>query len=231
MQTARSSSHWAICLSACWDTPLPGCGPGDSQARPLNFPPWVWVWRPPCCKACWDTTCNACWDTTPPVCVQNSWHTLLKILPCPKLRLLAVIIYLISTQVKNEHHPGSKGSSHTKYINVDVYGHRVRLGPGISVKIGKLVGTDIKSVVRTFSLTLIWFQKRRTYPEIGYANFKCASWNFKQQLGFKMRMRWDFPIVLPLTYLYCAFLDMESFNINFNIDIIKYFKANDAHKH
>ena len=46
-----------------------------------------------------------------------------------------------------------------------------------------------------------------------------------------MRMRRDFPIVLPLTYLYCAFLDMESFNINFNIEIIKYFKANDAHKH
>ena len=28
---------------------------------------------------------------TPPHCEQNSWHTLLKILPCPKLRLRAVI--------------------------------------------------------------------------------------------------------------------------------------------
>ena len=28
---------------------------------------------------------------TPPTCGQNSWHTLLKILPCPKIRLHAVI--------------------------------------------------------------------------------------------------------------------------------------------
>ena len=27
--------------------------------------PRVWVWRPPCYKACWDTTCNACRNTTP----------------------------------------------------------------------------------------------------------------------------------------------------------------------
>ena len=27
-------------------------------------------------------TCKACWDTTTP-CEQNSWHMLLKILPCP----------------------------------------------------------------------------------------------------------------------------------------------------
>ena len=30
----------------------------------------------------------------PPTCGQNSWHTLLKILPCPKLRLRAVNIWL-----------------------------------------------------------------------------------------------------------------------------------------
>ena len=28
-------------------------------------------------------TCKECWDTTPLPCEQNSWHTLLKILPCP----------------------------------------------------------------------------------------------------------------------------------------------------
>ena len=59
------------------DPPPPRCGPGDPptrplnpppgvdletpSARPLNLPPWVWAWRSP----------------------QNSWHTLLKILPCP----------------------------------------------------------------------------------------------------------------------------------------------------
>ena len=32
----------------------------------------------------------ACTEVDPP-CEQNSWHTLLKILPCPKLRLRAVI--------------------------------------------------------------------------------------------------------------------------------------------
>ena len=32
----------------------------------------------------------ACTEANPP-CEQNSWHTLLKILPCPKLRLRAVI--------------------------------------------------------------------------------------------------------------------------------------------
>ena len=63
----------------------PGCGPGDlPHARHGGIPSPMGT-----CKACWGTTCNACWDTTP--CEQNSWHTFLKILPCPKLRLRAVI--------------------------------------------------------------------------------------------------------------------------------------------
>ena len=108
-----------VCLSACWDTP-PGCGPGDPlygpgdpSTSPLGVglePSWpdpstsplgvdletckaCWDTTPLCCKACWDTTCNACWDTTttpPTPRGQNSWHTLLKILPCPKLRLQVV---------------------------------------------------------------------------------------------------------------------------------------------
>ena len=44
-------------------------------------------------------TCKACWDTTtspPPCCGQNSWYMLLKTLPCPKLRLRAVIIELVA---------------------------------------------------------------------------------------------------------------------------------------
>ena len=59
----------SVCLSACWDTPPcvgletphqarpinlhPGCGPGDLQCMPGQ-----------------------------PPCGHNSWHTLLKILPC-----------------------------------------------------------------------------------------------------------------------------------------------------
>ena len=79
----------------------PGCGPGDPPGQIPQPPPWVWARRPArhagtppldTCKACWDTTCNACWDTTPPPHPHghNSWHTLLKILPCPKLHLQVV---------------------------------------------------------------------------------------------------------------------------------------------
>ena len=66
MRTARSSTRLlggGECLPQCvlgYSPPL-GCGPGDPLARPHNLPPWVWAWR------------------------QNSWHTLLKILPCPNL--------------------------------------------------------------------------------------------------------------------------------------------------
>ena len=51
-----------------------GCGPGNLQGIP-HTPPEI-------CKVCWDTTLSPCG--------QNSWHTLLKILSCPKLRLRAV---------------------------------------------------------------------------------------------------------------------------------------------
>ena len=64
-------------------------------------PSWVWAWRP--WKACLDTTCKVCLDTNPPGDLlqgmlgyhppprgQNSWPTLMKILPCSKLRLRAV---------------------------------------------------------------------------------------------------------------------------------------------
>ena len=37
---------------------------------------------------------------TPPPCGQNSWHTLLKILPCPKLRLRAVKILLLTKIIR-----------------------------------------------------------------------------------------------------------------------------------
>ena len=88
-----------------------GCGPGPD---PPPLPPWVWAWRTPpwrpagippamhagipppetYCKTCWDTTCNACWDSTPHV----DRHTPVNLLPCPKLRLRAVI-----TMIKELH--------------------------------------------------------------------------------------------------------------------------------
>ena len=70
MRTTRSSSHWGVCLSACWDTPpwvwawrsplgvgmeTPmGVGMETLLARPLNFPLGVGL-----------ETCKTCWDTTP----------------------------------------------------------------------------------------------------------------------------------------------------------------------
>ena len=54
---------------------------------------WTWSW-----------TGGGICPGTPP-CEQNSWHTLLKILPCPKLRLRVVKMqhstFLCSTQIKS----------------------------------------------------------------------------------------------------------------------------------
>ena len=96
-----------VCFSACWDTPS-GCGPGDPPQVWAWRPPQVWAWRPPrpdpptsplgvglkTCKACWDTTCNACSDTTPHL--QNSWHMLLKILPCPN-KIWRIVYFCLSS--------------------------------------------------------------------------------------------------------------------------------------
>ena len=54
-------------------------------------------------------TCKACWDTKPPLphCEQNSWHTPMKILPCPKLRLRAVITIVLFFQAKLQQQAGN----------------------------------------------------------------------------------------------------------------------------
>ena len=46
--TATVAVCWGgVCLSACWDTPPPGCGPGDTSSGSTPQPPhWVWAWRP-----------------------------------------------------------------------------------------------------------------------------------------------------------------------------------------
>ena len=43
-----------------------------------------------------------------------------------------------------------------------------------------------------------------TYPEIEYADLKCAFWTFKQWLAFKMWVRYGISIVFPLPYSYKA---------------------------
>ena len=46
---------------------------------------------------------------TPPPCEQNSWHTLLKILPCPKLRLwMVIMIYPVSRTKFHCYHPQTR---------------------------------------------------------------------------------------------------------------------------
>ena len=61
----------------------------------LQAPPWVWAWKPARHAGIppWRSARHA--GIPPHPCVQNSWHTLLKILPCPKLRLRAVKIFKI----------------------------------------------------------------------------------------------------------------------------------------
>ena len=38
-----------VCLSACWDTQPPRCGPGDppGPGQTPQLASWVWAWRPP----------------------------------------------------------------------------------------------------------------------------------------------------------------------------------------
>ena len=108
MRTTCSSSHLlgveCVCLSAYWDTLLPlwawrhphGCGPGDPPARPLNFPPGCGPGDPLSQPDPSTSPMGVGLETPPPdpstspgcgpgdpLWEQNSWHTLLKILPCP----------------------------------------------------------------------------------------------------------------------------------------------------
>ena len=77
-----------------------GCGPGDPPwPDPPQLPPWVGAWKsarhagipPPRAAARHGEIPPAMHAGIPPPCEQNSWHTLVKILPCPKLHLRAVI--------------------------------------------------------------------------------------------------------------------------------------------
>ena len=115
MHTTHSSSH-LLGGSASVHAGIPhGCGPGDPLGVGLEtppgqtpqLPPWVWAWRPPQARPlnfaplwvwAWIHARHAGIPpamhagipalSPPPVPGgQNSWHTLLKILPCPKHQL------------------------------------------------------------------------------------------------------------------------------------------------
>ena len=91
----------------------PPCGPGDPPlgvgletplARLLNFTPGWGPGDPPGLLGYHLQGMLGyhlqCMLGSPPHCVQNSWHTLLKILPCPKLRLRAVITRMHSSRMR-----------------------------------------------------------------------------------------------------------------------------------
>ena len=51
-------------------------------------------------------------------------------------------------QGKNENRHGDTRVSYATYMNVDVYGRRIRIGPGLSASIGLVEGSgDSKTVV------------------------------------------------------------------------------------
>ena len=66
------SATVAVCFQGGPHTPLLEQAPPLEQTPPRAGTPWSRHppgadpprSRPPCCKACWDTTCNACWDST-----------------------------------------------------------------------------------------------------------------------------------------------------------------------
>ena len=88
---------WVTTCNACWDSTPPA-------ARHALIPPAMHagIAPPVCCKECWDTICNACWDSTP---LWTEWQTGANILPCPKLRLRAVIIEALT--LDDSHSPQS----------------------------------------------------------------------------------------------------------------------------
>ena len=89
MRSARGSSRPRGSASVHTQTP-PGVGLETPLARPLSFPLGVDLETTP------PDTCKTCWDTTPPLLFppppDRILDMLLKILPCPKLRLRAVTI-------------------------------------------------------------------------------------------------------------------------------------------
>ena len=64
----------------------------------------------------------------PPLCEQNSWHTPMKILPCPKLRLRAVTIMERRTLHSVAQSQKSLGS-HNKHGNISKSFHSGTNGP------------------------------------------------------------------------------------------------------
>ena len=86
MHTTGSSSHWGVSTrhppQDQHPPSPPGADPLEADTPPEQTPPGA----------------HMPWEQTPPEqappCGQNSWHMLVKILPCPKLHLSVVKIIL-----------------------------------------------------------------------------------------------------------------------------------------
>ena len=62
--------------------------------------------------------------------------------------LLVCMLCTKHPQGKNENRHGDTRVSYATYMNVDVYGRRIRIGPGLSASIGLVEGSgDSKTVV------------------------------------------------------------------------------------
>ena len=99
MRTVRSSSHLlgGVCLSACWDTPPPGPGPGHpprhtpwTWASPWADTPWAWAWTPP--------EQTPPWAWSPPSLTEFLTHACENI-TFPQLRLRTVKITKIRLNI------------------------------------------------------------------------------------------------------------------------------------
>ena len=127
MRTARSSSRRGGDLVLIpLNFPL-GCGPGSD---PPQFPPWVWAWRGVSLRggaSFWETPRG-----------QNSWQTLQKILPCPKLRLRAVIIQ--TDKIQKDYSWPIVMHNLTLRINTQIFNFDWALySTGISIQVHSLI--------------------------------------------------------------------------------------------
>ena len=86
MHTARSSSCWGVLHQAA---PLWSRYPLDQAPPWEQTPSYPWDQAPS-----WEQTPGPEMPRAYPPCEQNYWHTLVKILPCPKLCLWVVINWI-----------------------------------------------------------------------------------------------------------------------------------------
>ena len=88
----ETPSPWVWAWRPPWPDPSTSTlGVGlETPGLTPQLPPWLWAWRPPLARplkllpGCGPGDLQGMLGYHhPPNCEQNSWHTLLKILPCP----------------------------------------------------------------------------------------------------------------------------------------------------